>query len=135
MEPTATEKERQKAIQDAKKALSGYAQNKIMYEDTKEAIINGAAAKAVENGNSPFINVNLQGAVQELMEGLSMTGGQISSVMTTVGDSLVGMIIPPDMPVSAGPGSNTDLPKQKDDWWNAWKNAFGMKLKKSTFHR
>ena len=55
--------------------------------------------------------------------------------MTTVGDSLVGMIIPPDMPVSAGPGSNTDLPKQKDDWWNAWKNAFGMKLKKSTFHR
>ena len=106
-----------------------------MYEDTKEAIINGAAAKAVENGNSPFINVNLQGAVQELMEGLSMTGAQISSVMTTVGDSLVGMIIPPDMPVSAGPGSNTDLPKQKDDWWNAWKNAFGMKLKKSTFHR
>lgn len=135
MDPTATEKERQKAIRDARKALSDYAKNKIMYVDMKEAIINGAAAKAVENGNSPFINVNLQGAVQELMEGLSMTGGQISSVMTTVGDSLVGMIIPPDMPVSAGPGSNTDLPKQKDDWWNAWKNAFGMKLKKSTFHR
>lgn len=135
MEPTTTEKERQEAIRDARKALSDYAKNKIMYVDMKEAIINGAAAKAVENGNSPFINVNLQGAVQELMEGLSMTGGQISSVMTTVGDSLVGMIIPPDMPVSAGPGSNTDLPKQKDDWWNAWKNAFGMKLKKSTFHR
>ena len=135
MDPTATEKERQEAIRDARKALSDYAKNKIMYVDMKEAIINGAAAKAVENGNSPFINVNLQGAVQELMEGLSMTGGQISSVMTTVGDSLVGMIIPPDMPVSAGPGSNTDLPKQKDDWWNAWKNAFGMKLKKSSFHR
>lgn len=135
MEPTTTEKERQEAIRDARKALSDYAKNKIMYVDMKEAIINGAAAKAVENGNSPFINVNLQGAVQELMEGLSMTGGQISSVMTTVGDSLVGMIIPPDMPVSAGPGSNTDLPKQKDDWWNAWKNAFGMKLKKSNFHR
>ena len=135
MEPTTTEKERQEAIRDARKALSDYAKNKIMYVDMKEAIINGAAAKAVENGNSPFINVNLQGAVQELMEGLSMTGGQISSVMTTVGDSLVGMIIPPDMPVSAGPGSNTDLPKQKDDWWNAWKNAFGMKLKKNTFHR
>ena len=106
-----------------------------MYEDTKETIINGAAAKAVENGNSPFINVNLEGAVQELMEGLNMTGGQISSVMTTVAESLVGMMIPPDMPVSAGGGGNNDLPKQKDDWWNAWKNAFGMKLKKSTFHR
>ena len=71
MEPTTTEKERQEAIRDARKALSDYAKNKIMYVDMKEAIINGAAAKAVENGNSPFINVNLQGAVQELMEGLS----------------------------------------------------------------
>ena len=51
--------------------------------------------------------------------------------MDAAAGALVDMVIPPNVPVSGGGGGNNDLPKQKDDWWDKWKNAFGNKLASS----
>lgn len=130
VEPTEGSIERTAAVDKAKENIYRWKNSPfgVLYEDMKEIIDNGAAAQAIENGTSPFVDVNLKGAVQELAEGMGLSESQISRLMTSTASALVGMAIPPDMPVSAGPGSNTDLPKQKDDWWNGWKNAYGMKL-------
>lgn len=132
-EPTEGEKERRSAIAKAKDSLASWLRSPsgILWPDMKDDITSGAAAQAVENGNSPFVNVNLEMAAMELMEELEITATQVSAVVTTVADGLIGMLIPTNMPVSGGGGGSNDLPKQKDDWWDAWKNAFGMKLKGS----
>ena len=49
--------------------------------------------------------------------------------MNIIPDALLGIIMSPDVQLSSGGGGGSDLQKQKDDWWNHWKNTFGMHLK------
>lgn len=132
-EPTEEEIERKAAIKETHDTILQWKHRNygMLYDDMMDRISNGAAARAIENGTSPFVNVNLEGAIQDITEGMGLLENQISKLMTVTSSALVGMVIPPNMPVSAGGGGNNDLSKQKDDWWNKWKNAFGMKLASS----
>ena len=134
-EPTASEKERQDAITVARESIARWTHSSFGAIDNtmKEIIGNGAAAKSIENGESPFINVNLVSAAQELSEGLELSASQLAAIATTAAGALVDMVIPPNVPVSGGGGGgNNDLPKQKDDWWDKWKPAFAKKPTKKS---
>lgn len=132
-EPTQGQKDRQETITFTKDFIRNWLHTPSQNIDNriKETIANGAAAHCIEHGNSPFIAVNLEAAVQELFEGLNLNSHQVSQLMDAAAGALVDMMIPPNVPVSGGGGGNNDLPKQKDDWWDKWKNAFGNKLASS----
>lgn len=129
-EPTQGQKDRQETITFTKDTIRNWLHMPSQNIDNriKEAIANGAAAHCIEHGNSPFIDVNLEAAVQELTDGLNLHSQQINGLVNAASGALVDMVIPPNVPVSGGGGGNNDLPKQKDDWWDKWKNAFGKKL-------
>jgi len=129
-EPTQGQKERQETVSHTKDTIRNWLHTPSQNVDNriKEVVSNGAAAHCIEHGNSPFIAVNLEAAVQELTEGLNLNSHQVSQLMDAAAGALVDMVIPPNVPVSAGGGGNNDLPKEKDDWWDKWKNAFGNKL-------
>ena len=132
-EPTHGQKDRQETITFTKDSIRSWLHTPSQNIDNKikEVVGNGAAAHCIEHGNSPFIAVNLEAAVQELTEGLNLNSHQVSQLMDAAAGALVDMVIPPNVPVSGGGGGNNDLPKQKDDWWDKWKNAFGNKLASS----
>ena len=48
---------------------------------------------------------------------------------------LMGIAVPQDVSLGGGGGSHNDLPKKKDDEWNRYKPAFGMRPKGRVWHR
>ena len=123
-------KEREETIIDAKRNLYRW-HGEMLLKDEKETIINGAAAHAIEKGYTPFSWDNLSESIQELAQtqNTNINKYQISTIMNIIPDALLGIIMSPDVQLSSGGGGGSDLQKQKDDWWNHWKNTFGMHLK------
>lgn len=130
--PTEGFKERQKAISDARDTIKKWAHSGygVITQSFNEVIGNGAAAMSIERGDSPFINVNLEGAAQELVQDIELSARQLSIVMITAASALIDMAMPHDLPSGGGGGAQDTggWSDDKDDWWDKWKNAFKNNL-------
>ena len=88
----------------------------------------GIGAKCIENGMSPWIDANMENAALELADEAVEGVGRAALRMTQLaGEILTGIAIPQDVSLGGGGGSHNDLPKKKDDEWNRFKPAFGMR--------
>lgn len=107
-----------------------------MFNESDENILGlGIGAKCIENGQSPWVDVNMQGAARELgNEVAENTSLSVLRMTQLAGEILMTVALPENVSLG-GPGSNNNLPKQKDDNWNRYKNAFGMYLRRSSLKR
>ena len=128
--PTAEEQERKTAVENAKKTLQEWCDShKAIFSDEQENILGlGIGAKCIENGMSPWIDANMENAALELADEAVEGVGRAALRMTQLaGEILTGIAIPQDVSLGGGGGSHNDLPKKKDDEWNRFKPAFGMR--------
>ena len=136
--PTAEEQERKTAVENAKKTLQEWCDShKAIFSDEQENILGlGIGAKCIENGMSPWIDANMENAALELADEAVEGVGRAALRMTQLaGEILTGIAIPQDVSLGGGGGSHNDLPKKKDDEWNRFKPAFGMRPKCRGRHR
>ena len=127
---TTEEQERKAAVENAKKALQDWCDSrKAIFSDEQEHILGlGIGARCIENGMSPWIDENMEEAACELAEEAAEGVGKAALRMTQLaGEILIGIAVPEDVSLGGGGGSHNDLPKKKDDDWNRFKSAFGMK--------
>ena len=132
--PSQAETERQTAIEKARETLAKWAASrKVLFSDSDENILGlGIGAKCIENGQSPWIDVNMQGAARELgNEVAENTSFCVLRMTQLAGEILLNIAMPKDVSLGGG-GGNNDLPKKKDDEWNRFKNTFGMYLRRSS---
>ena len=135
--PTQAEIERKLAIEKARETLSKWSvSHKMLFSESDENILGlGIGAKCIENGQSPWVDVNMQGAARELgNEVAENTSLSVLRMTQLAGEILMTVALPENVSLG-GPGSNNNLPKQKDDNWNRYKNAFGMYLRRSSLKR
>lgn len=135
--PTQAEIERKSAIEKARETLSKWSvSHKMLFSESDENILGlGIGAKCIENGQSPWVDVNMQGAARELgNEVAENTSLSVLRMTQLAGEILMTVALPENVSLG-GPGSNNNLPKQKDDNWNRFKNAFGMYLRRSSLKR
>ena len=128
--PTTEEQERKTAVENAKKTLQEWCDShKAIFSDEQENILGlGIGAKCIENGMSPWIDANMENAALELADEAVEGVGRAALRMTQLaGEILTGIAIPQDVSLGGGGGSHNDLPKKKDDEWNRFKPAFGMR--------
>lgn len=136
--PTEEEQERKTAMENARKALQEWCDShKAIFSDEQERILGlGIGAKCIENGMSPWIDANMEGAARELADEAAEGVGKAALRMTQLaGEILMGIAVPQDVSLGSGGGSHNDLPKKKDDEWNRFKPAFGMRPKGRGWHR
>ena len=127
---TTAELERKAAVENAKRALQDWCESrKAIFSDEQEHILGlGIGARCIENGMSPWIDANMEGAARELADEAAEGIGKAALRMTQLaGEILIGIAVPQDVSLGGGGGSHNDLPKKKDDEWNRFKPAFGMK--------
>ena len=137
-EPSEGERERTSAITRARETLREWCDShKAIFSDEQERILGlGIGAKCIENGMSPWIDANMEGAARELADEAAEGVGKAALRMTQLaGEILMGIAIPQDVSLGGGGGSHNDLPKKKDDEWNRFKPAFGMRPKGRGWHR
>ena len=137
-EPSEGERERTAAIARAREALREWCDShKAIFSDEQEQILGlGIGAKCIENGMSPWIDTNMEGAARELADEAAEGVGKAALRMTQLaGEILMGIAVPQDISLGGGGGSHNDLPKKKDDEWNRFKSAFGMRPKGRGWHR
>ena len=135
--PTQAEIERKSAIEKARETLSKWSvSHKMLFSESDENILGlGIGAKCIENGQSPWVDVNMQGAARELgNEVAENTSLSVLRMTQLAGEILMTVALPENVSLG-GPGSNNNLPKQKDDNWNRFKNTFGMYLRRSSLKR
>lgn len=136
--PTEEEQERKSAMENARKTLQGWCDShKAIFSDEQENILGlGIGAKCIENGMSPWIDANMESAARELADEAVEGVGKAALRMTQLaGEILMGIAVPQDVSLGGGGGSHNDLPKKKDDEWNRFKPAFGMRPKGRGWHR
>lgn len=136
--PTAEEQERKTAMENARKTLQEWCDShKAIFSDEQENILGlGIGAKCIENGMSPWIDANMENAARELADEAAEGVGKAALRMTQLaGEILMGIAVPQDVSLGGGGGSHNDLPKKKDDEWNRFKPAFGMRPKGRSWHR
>ena len=136
--PTAEEQERKTAMENARKTLQEWCDShKAIFTDEQENILGlGIGAKCIENGMSPWIDANMENAARELADEAAEGVGKAALRMTQLaGEILMGIAVPQDVSLGGGGGSHNDLPKKKDDEWNRFKPAFGMRPKGRSWHR
>ena len=129
--------ERKSAIEKARETLSKWSvSHKMLFSESDENILGlGIGAKCIENGQSPWVDVNMQGAARELgNEVAENTSLSVLRMTQLAGEILMTVALPENVSLG-GPGSNNNLPKQKDDNWNRFKNTFGMYLRRSSLKR
>lgn len=127
---TTEEQERKAAVENAKKALQDWCDSrKAIFSDEQEHILGlGIGARCIENGMSPWIDENMEEVACELAEEVAEGVGKAALRMTQLaGEILIGIAVPEDVSLGGGGGSHNDLPKKKEDDWNRFKSAFGMK--------
>ena len=135
---TTEEQERKTAMENARKALQEWCDShKAIFSDEQENILGlGIGAKCIENGMSPWIDANMESAARELADEAVEGVGKAALRMTQLaGEILMGIAVPQDVSLGGGGGSHNDLPKKKDDEWNRFKPAFGMRPKGRGWHR
>ena len=136
--PTEEEQERKSAVENARETLQEWCDShKAIFSDEQENILGlGIGAKCIENGMSPWIDANMESAARELAdeaaEGVSKAALRMIQL---AGEILIGIAVPQDISLGGGGGSHNDLPKKKDDEWNRFKPAFGMRPKGRGWHR
>ena len=136
--PTEEEQERKTAMENARKALQEWCNShKAIFSDEQENILGlGIGAKCIDNGMSPWIDANMESAARELADEAVEGVGKAALRMTQLaGEILMGIAVPQDVSLGGGGGSHNDLPKKKDDEWNRFKPAFGMRPKGRGWHR
>ena len=129
-EPSEGERDRTAAITKARETLREWCDShKAIFSDEQERILGlGIGAKCIENGMSPWIDANMEGAARELADEAAEGVSKATLRMTQLaGEILMGIAIPQDISLGGGGGSHNDLPKKKDDEWDRFKPAFGMK--------
>ena len=137
-EPSEGERERASVIAKARETLREWCDShKAIFSDEQENILGlGIGAKCIENGMSPWIDANMEGAARELADEATEGIGKAALRMTQLaGEILMGIAVPQDVSLGGGGGSHNDLPKKKDDEWNRFKPAFGMRPKGRGWHR
>lgn len=137
-EPSQGERERSAAIIKARETLREWCDNhKAIFSDEQEKILGlGIGARCIENGMSPWIDANMEGAARELADEAAEGVGKAALRMTQLaGEILMDIAMPENISLGGGGGSNNDLPKKKDDEWNRFKPAFGMRPKSRGWHR
>ena len=137
-EPSEGERERTAAIIKARETLREWCDShKAIFSDEQEQILGlGIGARCIENGMSPWIDTNMEGAARELADEAAEGVGKAALRMTQLaGEILMGIAVPQDVSLGGGGGSHNDLPKKKDDEWNRYKPAFGMRPKGRVWHR
>ena len=137
-EPSQGERERSAAIIKARETLREWCDNhKAIFSDEQEKILGlGIGARCIENGMSPWIDANMEGAARELADEAAEGVGKAALRMTQLaGEILMDIAMPENISLGGGGGSNNDLPKKKDDEWNRFKPAFGMRPKGRGWHR
>ena len=137
-EPSEGERERISVIAKARETLREWCDShKAIFSDEQERILGlGIGAKCIENGMSPWIDANMEGAARELADEAAEGVGKAALRMTQLaGEILMGIAVPQDVSLGSGGGSHNDLPKKKDDEWNRFKPAFGMRPKGRGWHR
>ena len=135
--PSQAEIERKTAIEKARETLSKWpGSGRAIFNDDEERILGlGIGAKCIENAQSPWMDVNMQGAARELCNEVSETTSLCILRMTQLaGEILLNIAMPEDTSLG-GPGSDNSLPQKKDDEWNRFKNTFGMYLRTSKIKR
>ena len=136
--PTEEEQERKSAMENARKTLQEWCDShKAIFSDEQENILGlGIGAKCIENGMSPWIDANMESAARELADEAVEGVGKAALRMTQLaGEILMGIAVPQDVSLGGGGGSHNDLPKKKDDEWDRFKPAFGMRPKGRGWHR
>ncbi len=136
--PTEEEQERKTAMENARKTLQEWCNShKAIFSDEQENILGlGIGAKCIDNGMSPWIDANMESAARELADEAVEGVGKAALRMTQLaGEILMGIAVPQDVSLGGGGGSHNDLPKKKDDEWNRFKPAFGMRPKGRGWHR
>ena len=136
--PTEEEQERKTAMENARKTLQEWCDShKAIFSDEQENILGlGIGAKCIDNGMSPWIDANMESAARELADEAVEGVGKAALRMTQLaGEILMGIAVPQDVSLGGGGGSHNDLPKKKDDEWNRFKPAFGMRPKGRGWHR
>ena len=136
--PTEEEQERKSAVENARETLQEWCDShKAIFSDEQENILGlGIGAKCIENGMSPWIDANMEDAARELADEAAEGVGKAALRMTQLaGEILMGIAVPQDVSLGGGGGSHNDLPKKKDDEWNRFKPAFGMRPKGRGWHR
>ena len=135
--PSLAETERHTAIEKAHETLAKWvASRKDLFSDSDEKVLGlGIGAKCIENGQSPWIDVNMQGAARELAnEIVESTSLCVLRMTQLAGEILMNIAMPEDVSLG-GPSSDNSLPQKKDDNWNRFKNTFGMYLRSSKLKR
>ena len=120
--------EREAAAKNAITAIRNYTTSKNQFiEDDKEIGVmgKGIVARCIENGKDSFNVKNLEDTARTFADelGLSRTGTVISIMISDVVNAYLDGLA---THAGGGGGSNNDLPKNKDDQWDRWKNLFGM---------
>ena len=136
--PTEEEQERKTAMENARITLQEWCNShKAIFSDEQENILGlGIGAKCIDNGMSPWIDANMESAARELADEAVEGVGKAALRMTQLaGEILMGIAVPQDVSLGGGGGSHNDLPKKKDDEWNRFKPAFGMRPKGRGWHR
>lgn len=122
--------DRQNAIASANDALRKWAESgRAIFNEIEENILGlGMAAKCIENGQSPWIDANMEGAARELGNDVAdRTSTCVLRMTQLAGEILLGIAMPEDVSLGGGGGGNNDLSKKKDDEWLRFKPAFGMR--------
>lgn len=120
--------EREAAAKSAVTAIRNYTTSRNQFiEDEKEIGVmgKGIVARCIENGKDSFNVKNLEDVARTIADevGISRTGTVIALIISDVVNAyLEGLATH----AGGGGGSNNDLPKNKDDQWDRWKNLFGM---------
>ena len=136
--PTEEEQERKSAVENARETLQEWCDShKAIFSDEQENILGlGIGARCIENGMSPWVDANMESAARELAdEAVEGVGKAVLRMTQLAGEILMGIAVPQDVSLGGGGGSHNDLPKKKDDEWNRFKPAFGMRPKGRGWHR
>lgn len=120
--------ERETATKNAITAIRNYTTSKNQFiEDDKEIGVmgKGIVARCIDDGKDSFDVKNLEDTARTFADelGLSRTGTVISIIISDVVNAYLDGLA---THAGGGGGTNNDLPKNKDEQWNRWKNLFGM---------
>ena len=120
--------EREAAAKSAVTAIQKFktSENNSIEDDKEIGVMSkGIVARCIDDGKDSFNVKNLEDTARTFADeiGISRTGTVITIIISDIVNAyLEGLAVH----AGGGGGTNNDLPKNKDDQWNRWKNLFGM---------
>lgn len=120
--------EREAAAKSAVTAIQKFktSENNSIEDDKEIGVMGkGIVARCIDDRKDSFNVKNLEDTARTFADeiGISRTGTVITIIISNIVNAyLEGLAVH----AGGGGGTNNDLPKNKDDQWDRWKNLFGM---------